>query len=145
MTEVCAAMGLTNLDAVHSIVQVNKGNYEAYGRIVGTLPFLDLVQYDGNGENNYQYVVLLVSEDCPVSRDGLLDALHRENVLARKYFWPGCHRMQPYRDLFPDAGAALPETEAIEERILVMPTGTSVNPEMIATIGQILRRELGEV
>ena len=30
-------------------------------------------------------------------RDDLVAALHAENVLARRYFYPGCHRLEPYR------------------------------------------------
>ena len=39
--------------------------------------------------------------------------LHAENVIARRYFYPGCHRMEPYKSLFPNAGLVLPETEKI--------------------------------
>ncbi len=39
-----------------------------------------------------------------------------ENVLARKYFWTGCHRMEPNKTLTPDAGRNLPHTEAVAAR-----------------------------
>ena len=62
-------------------------------------------------------------------------ALHAENVLARKYFWPGCHRMAPYRDLFPNAGVLLEQTQVVAERVIVLPTGTTLPdgaPKLIA-------------
>ena len=43
-----------------------------------------------------------------LSRDELQRVLWAENVLARRYFFPGCHRMEPYRSLFPDAARAPP-------------------------------------
>ncbi len=42
----------------------------------------------------------------------LVRVLHAENVLARRYFYPGCHEMEPYRSYFPHAGLVLPETES---------------------------------
>ncbi len=65
--------------------------------------------------------------------------LWAENVLARRYFYPGCHRMEPYRSYFPNAGLLLPETEKLAKRILSLPTGTGVGPKEIKAICQIIR------
>jgi dTDP-4-amino-4,6-dideoxygalactose transaminase len=73
-----------------------------------------------------------------ISRDQLLKILHAENVIARRYFYPGCHRMEPYRSYFPNAGLLLPETEALAKNILILPTGTSVSQLDIQKICLIL-------
>ena len=65
--------------------------------------------------------------------------LHEENIIARRYFYPGCHRMEPYRSYFPHAGLLLPETEKIASKVLIMPTGTAVDRPMIQKICQIIR------
>jgi dTDP-4-amino-4,6-dideoxygalactose transaminase len=65
-------------------------------------------------------------ERSTISRDWLLDVLWAENILARRYFYPGCHRMQPYRAYFPNAGLLLPETERVSARVLVLPTGQTM-------------------
>jgi dTDP-4-amino-4,6-dideoxygalactose transaminase len=65
--------------------------------------------------------------------------LHAENVLARRYFYPGCHRMEPYRSYFPHAGVFLPVTESLVERVLCLPTGIAVGPPEIRAIGDIVR------
>jgi dTDP-4-amino-4,6-dideoxygalactose transaminase len=65
--------------------------------------------------------------------------LRAENIHARRYFFPGCHRMAPYRSLYPDAGRFLPETEKLAERVVCLPTGTGVESKDIATICQIIR------
>jgi len=46
--------------------------------------------------------------------------------------------MEPYRSLFPEAGALLPETEAVAGRVLVLPTGTGVTQADIKTICAII-------
>ena len=91
--------------------------------------------------NNYQYVVLEVDEaEAGLSRDQLQAVLHAENVLSRRYFYPGCHRMEPYRSHFPHAHLLLPQTERLVQRVLQLPTGTSVAEEDIRTIGGIVRQ-----
>ena len=61
--------------------------------------------------------------------------LHAENVMARRYFHPGVHRMEPYRSLFPDAHRTLPRTEGKRAaRVLVLPTGPSLSEADIARV-----------
>lgn len=135
MTEVCAAMGLTSFEAVDDIVAVNRRNYEAYRAGLSGLPGLSVIQYDAKERNNYQYVVAEINPQiAPLNRDELVAVLHAENVLARKYFWPGCHRMEPYRSLQPNAALLLPETEKMAARILLLPTGQAVSVEMVGVI-----------
>ena len=74
-----------------------------------------------------------------MARDELVAVLHAENVLARKYFWPGCHRMEPYRSYFPYARLLLPETEQLAARVMLLPTGTAVGPGEIERVCEIIR------
>jgi dTDP-4-amino-4,6-dideoxygalactose transaminase len=138
MVEVCAAMGLTNLDCIDTVVETNRRNYYAYRDALAGLPGISLIEYNEAERNNFQYVVVDVGKECAASRDDIAAALQAQNVLARKYFWPGCHRMQPYRELFPNAGLMLPETERVAEGVLVLPTGTSVDFDAIAVIAKAI-------
>jgi dTDP-4-amino-4,6-dideoxygalactose transaminase len=140
MTEVCAAMGLTSLEAMSEIVLVNLRNWEAYWESLKGLPGVSLIKYDPTEQNNYHYVVIEVDpEKAPLNRDELLAVLHAENVLARRYFWPGCHQMEPYKSLYPDYDLLLPQTEYVAARIITLPTGQSVTPEIIRAICDIIR------
>jgi dTDP-4-amino-4,6-dideoxygalactose transaminase len=69
----------------------------------------------------------------------MVRSLHAEHVLARRYFYPGAHRMEPYRSYFPHAGLLLPETERRAPRTMVLPTGTAVGPAEIEAIVEVLR------
>lgn len=137
MVEVCAAMGLTNLDYIDTVIDANRRNHDAYAAALAGIEGVRLLSFDTTGKNNFQYVVLEVTEGGAVRRDAILAALHAENVLARKYFWPGCHRMKPYRDLFPNAGVMLEHTQDVADRVIVLPTGTTLPegaPDLIATV-----------
>lgn len=140
MTEICAAMGLVNLESVGDLIGCNQRNYNTYRQGLERLPGLSLFAFDEAEHRNFQYVVLEVGADCPISRDDIVATLHAENILARKYFWPGCHNMKPYRDLYPHAGLLLPNTKAVADRVVVLPTGSGVAEEEIAVICQIIRQ-----
>ena len=139
MIEVCAAMGLTNLGNIDAVIESNRNNYNAYLKVISTIPNLSLITYDESEQNNYQYIVLEVGEKFPVTRDEIVETLHAENILARKYFWPGCHGMAPYRELFPHAHLMLPNTEKVAERVIVLPTGTTLPDKSIDVITALLK------
>jgi dTDP-4-amino-4,6-dideoxygalactose transaminase len=134
MTEICAAMGLTNLEGLDEFVGINKRNYDAYKEGLAKIPGLSLIEFNEAEKCNWQYIVVEVGNDHPLSRDELLEKLHAQNIRARRYFWPGCHRMEPYRSLQPNAGMMLPVTEEVARRILVLPTGTAINTDMVGMI-----------
>jgi len=140
MSEVCAAMGLTNLEAIDEIVATNKQNYFAYRDGLKGVPGISVISYDLSEHNNFQYVVIEVdSAVCSSTRDEVVDALHAENVIARKYFWPGCHQMEPYRSEDPNACRRLRATEETSRRVAVLPTGQGVTANQIAHICHVIK------
>ena len=139
MIEVAAAMGLVNFEAIDDVIAVNRRNHQAYRDALSGLPGISLLTFDESESNNYQYVVMEVGEGCGVSRDQIVNALHAENIRARKYFWPGCHRMLPYRELYPHAGLLLPNTQLVADRVIVLPTGTAMDAEMVNTVASVVR------
>jgi dTDP-4-amino-4,6-dideoxygalactose transaminase len=142
MSEVAAAMGLTNLESLEKVVAHNRENYRDYEKRLAGLPGVRFFPYDGRHRSNYQYVVALVSEDAPLTRDELVAVLHAENVMARRYFYPGVHRMEPYCSVSPDAHRRLPRTEQVCREVLVLPTGTSITRNHVARICAVLRTAL---
>lgn len=139
MAEINAAMGLTNLEEIDSFLEINKRNYNTYKEGLADISGLKLIEFNENEKCNRQYIVIEVGNDFPLSRDELMEKLHEQNIRARRYFWPGCHRMEPYRSLQPNAGAMLPATEKVADRILVFPTGTAITPDMVGQIIEVCK------
>lgn len=140
MSEISAAMGLTGLESLEEFIAINRRNYYAYRVGLQGIPGIHLIVYDESEYNNYQYVIVEVDEATSgIGRDDLVYILHAENVLARRYFYPGCHEMDPYRSYFPHAGLLLPKTEWLTQRVMSLPTGTAVGSIEIETICDILR------
>ncbi|MDD4964175.1 MAG: DegT/DnrJ/EryC1/StrS family aminotransferase [Gallionella sp.] len=139
MIEIAAAMGLVNLEAIDHVIEINRRNYHLYKEALSDLPGVSLLSFNEEDHNNYQYVVMEVSEGSSVSRDAIIEALHAENILARKYFWPGCHGMKPYRELYPHASLLLQNSEKVADRVVVLPTGTTMSKEMVEAVASVIR------
>ena len=140
LNEVSAAMGLTSLESLETFIEANKLNYRTYQLGLSDIKGITLKQYEEKENNNYQYITLEVDKKLTgISRNQLLAILHAENIRARRYFYPGCHRMEPYRSYYPNTGLLLPETERLTERVLSLPTGTAVHPSDIVNICDLIQ------
>jgi dTDP-4-amino-4,6-dideoxygalactose transaminase len=140
MSEASAAMGLTNLESLDEFVAVNRENFQHYRQTLSGLPGIHVLPYDESERANFQYTILEIDESVTgISRDLIVQILHAENIRARRYFHPGCHRMEPYRSYFPHAGLLLPQTERLTSRVLSLPTGTAVSKADIDTICSLIR------
>jgi dTDP-4-amino-4,6-dideoxygalactose transaminase len=138
MSEVSAAMGLTSLESLEEFITINQENYQQYQQELADISGIKLFSYDGRQKYNYQYIVLEIDKDITkISRDELQEILWAENIIARRYFYPGCHQMEPYRQVnYVDL---IPNTKRLTSRVLVLPTGTSVSSQDITNICQIIR------
>lgn len=137
MAEVSAAMGLSSLARMEEFVATNKLNYESYRSSLAGVPAVEVIDYNEAERNNFQYIVLQIAADHDgLTRDELLAALWAENVIARRYFYPGCHRMEPYRS---ERSYQLPITEELAQRLLLLPNGTAVDDSDIKRICQVVR------
>lgn len=140
MSEVSAAMGLTGLEALDEFVATNLQNYKAYRRELSDLQGVRMLVYDGVEQGNYQYIVLEIDERASgISRDRLVEILHAENIRARRYFYPGCHKMEPYRSDSAYANVCLPVTERLAQSVMTLPTGTAIALQDVARICDLIR------
>lgn len=140
MTELCAAMGLSALEELPRLLTANRERWEQYRDELAGLRGLRFFALDQAEARNYQYAVLEVdAATAGLSRDELHRVLQAEQVLARRYFTPGCHRMAPYDKRPSAAPLPLPVTEALSERVLVLPTGASVLASEVSAVCELLR------
>jgi dTDP-4-amino-4,6-dideoxygalactose transaminase len=122
------------------LIEVNHQNYLTCVKELSDIPGIQLIKYDELEKNNYQYIVMEIDKkEFGMERDLLARILNAENIRARRYFFPGCHQMEPYRSYFPNAGLVLPETEKLTLKVLQLPTGTSVGQKDISRICDLIR------
>ncbi len=142
MTEVAAAMGLTSLESRHEFFAANRRNYEAYRAGLADVAGVELIDFDVEELCNRHYIVVEVDESAGLPRDDLQRVLQAENVLARRYFFPGCHRMDPYASLFPEAKDRLPKAERLIGRVLTLPTGTAIDSDAVRVVTDLISRAM---
>jgi len=138
MNEASAAMGISNLECLDAFIEHNHENYKAYRKKLSGLNDISFVDYDEREKSNYQYIIIGVKSTCLLKRDELINILQAENIIARRYFFPGCHRMEPYRSSKNSIGS-FPKTEEISERVIALPTGTTIGVHEIEGICDIIR------
>jgi dTDP-4-amino-4,6-dideoxygalactose transaminase len=140
MTELSAAMGLVALEGLPALLQANRERWEQYRSELDALPGLRLFALDSREARNHQYVVLEVdAQTAGLTRDELHRLLQAENVLARRYFHPGCHRMEPYRSRPSAQQRRLPVTERLADTVLVLPGGSGVGAADVAGVAELIR------
>lgn len=140
MSEVAGAMGLSSLSRIAEITAANQLNYEAYALRLAGLAGVRLLPLDDAETHNYQYVIAEV-QGKGLSRDELVDVLWAEGIKARRYFYPGCHRIEPY--VSQARAYSLPVTERLSDTVLALPSGTVVTPIEIAEVCSIIRLAMG--
>jgi dTDP-4-amino-4,6-dideoxygalactose transaminase len=140
MNEASAAMGLTSLESFEEFVTSNRRIYKQYQEELHGLKGIELLMYDETNRCNYQYIILRVHElSTGISRDNLSKILWAENVLARRYFYPGCHRVQPYLSDPTLVREPLPNTEALSATTLSLPTGPTLSSSDVGAVCEIIR------
>ncbi len=140
MTEISAAMGITSLKSIDNFIEINQQNYKAYQHELNGIGGVRLIPFKGQDNRNFQYITIEIDESViGLPRDSVMKILHAENILARRYFYPGCHKMEPYCSLYPEAGKLLPQTERLSEKILCLPTGTSITHHHIRLICSLIK------
>jgi dTDP-4-amino-4,6-dideoxygalactose transaminase len=139
MSEISAAMGLTSIDSMDQFLACNRRNHQAYRDGLVGVPGI-VFDDTGTHESNLQYAIAEVDErQLGLRRDDLQQILWAENVLARRYFHPACHRMEPYRSQVSPASWRLPVTERIADRVLALPTGAAVAVEDVRRVCELVR------
>jgi len=142
MCEISAAMGNVSIEEMDKVIALNRSRYEQYRKHLTGLPGVSQLLYSEKEKNNYHYLVLdLDPERLLLTRDEVLSILLSENILVRRYFWPGCHRMLAYEK--ENRNVSLPVTDRIASGILVFPNGASVSVEEVDKICALLKLIVG--
>lgn len=143
MTEIQAAMGLACFESLDEIIAINYLNYKTYKKHLEGMTGIRFFNYDELQKNNFQYIIFEIDpEKAKLSRDELMEVLHTHNVRARRYFYPGCHKSEPYKTLYPEQLNTLPNTDLICQRVLSLPTGQATSVSDINKICQIIKQAL---
>ena len=140
MNESSAAMGIVNLKHIDEFIKQNKARYEWYKEALEEIDGVELYPYN-EGESNYHYIVTTIDESkLGVTRDELWQYLKENSIIARRYFYPGCHHMEPYNTLYKGYDEKLLVTNELCKKVLVLPNSIGIGKEEIEKICSVFKK-----
>jgi dTDP-4-amino-4,6-dideoxygalactose transaminase len=143
MSEIHAAMGLACFESLSDIVRTNKAHYDHYRERLSKLPGIRFIDYDDMEESNHQYIAIEIdAAKAGCSRDELMRNLHEQQIMVRRYFYPGCHKMEPYLSLYPRMSNQLPITDVICQKVMILPNGTGVGTEDVEHVCDAIEAQM---
>jgi dTDP-4-amino-4,6-dideoxygalactose transaminase len=101
MNEFSAAMGLCNLRHVDDEIEKRKRVNDRYRERLSGIPGLKLNAVQKDVKPNYAYFPVVFDEEVfGASRDDVFEALKKNDIGARKYFYPLISGMDCYKDRY---------------------------------------------
>jgi dTDP-4-amino-4,6-dideoxygalactose transaminase len=143
LSEFAAAFALRGLECFDLLVDHAKKVWLEYKRLLADLPGITFLSPSSCDPVNFNYAVLLVNSSlCRLSRDELIEVMWAENIRARRYFYPGCHRSEPYASYASESIPSLPVTDDVAASVLVLPASSAVTLQDVSLIVQRIRLAL---
>lgn len=121
MNEVQAAFGLLQLQHIDAALVSRRVIYERYCVNLANIPGLTFYSDTQNFEWNHAYYPVLIDDAYPLTRDELYEALKKENIYSRRYFYPLISSFAMYRHLPSAHPDHLPVANQLAEKILCLP------------------------
>jgi dTDP-4-amino-4,6-dideoxygalactose transaminase len=131
LNEIHAALALSNLPHVDSIIADNTARFAAYRRVFDGHPWISFADYTALG-GNHGLVLMKLGAECPYARDELIAILRAENALVRPYYSPHLQEAES-ADI-----ADLPVTHRLSRQFIQMPVGDRVTVEDIERLAELL-------
>ena len=139
MSEFHAALALRGLESLEGRLARRNQIRLQYERRLAVVPGLSFQRTQAGNRSTCQYFSVLVEEKSfGRSRDWLFNVLRKENIDARRYFWPPVHRQQLFGKLWD--GQPLPVTDHVSECILNLPIYTSLCEEDVDKVVDAILR-----
>lgn len=137
LNEIHAAMALCSMKDLNQVVTRNEERYLAYCRYFQSIEGLSFLPYPKKERSNFEFAVLEISSNWPITRDQTVDLLRAENGLCRAYYSPPLHQSPhcPENILTPK----LPVTEKLSTKYIQMPVGEMVSINDIRVIAEFFK------
>lgn len=137
MNEFQAAMGICNLRHVDKEIAKRKNAVERYIENLGNTDGIKVWNPQANVEHNYAYFpVLFDKSKFGKSRDEVAEELAKENIFARKYFYPLTSEFECYKDRFEIQSTPIAKKAANE--VLTLPLYADLNIEDVDRICEVI-------
>jgi dTDP-4-amino-4,6-dideoxygalactose transaminase len=121
LSEINAAMGLLQLKYVDQAITARKEIAAIYRESLKGVKGVHCLGNMAGNSANYSYFPILLGQDYGMSRDEVYEKLKRNNINARRYFFPLITSFPMYSNIPSALSANLPVATDAASRVLCLP------------------------
>ena len=136
MNEFQAAMGICNLRHIEEEIEFRKTAAERYYTNLDGIKGIKTIMPSERVKYNYAYLPILI-DGYKATRDEVFEALGKESVYARKYFYPLTNSFKCYDGLFDES--LTPIADHIANSVLTLPLFSGLENDEIDNICNIIK------
>lgn len=138
MPEINATLGLYMLRDIDTFVKNRNEYVKLYKQKLRGIHGLKYQKISENSVSAHKDFAIVIDENkFGLSRDALCDALSKENIMTKKYFYPPLHMLEAYRSFVT---GKLPNTEYLSENIVCFPIHNFMDADLIDKICLAIKR-----
>lgn len=136
LNEFQAAMGICNLHHLDDEIKKRKKIVECYEEHLGKVDGIRLIEKKKNVKHNFAYFSILVEKEG--TRDLIYEKLKKENIYARKYFYPLTSDQACFKNKYKNV--PLDNARYVSNNILVLPLYADLEEKNIIRICEIIKK-----
>ena len=142
MNEFCAIMGLCNLKHVDKNIEDRKKIYKYYIQKLNSISGIKIFNRNQLASNNYSYFPIVITEKYCRNRNALYGYLKKNDVFARKYFYPITADAACFKNKY--RSVELKNARKLAEEVLVIPLYGELNQNNVYKIYKLIKGDSSE-
>lgn len=135
MNEFQAAMGICNLKDIEREIEKRRKVVERYREKLTNVKGIKLVPIQEGIKPNYAYFPVIF-DNYKYTRDEIFEKLGKENITARKYFYPLINDFDCYKEKYSSKDT--PVAKYMADRVLTLPLYADLELEIVDKICDII-------
>lgn len=137
MNEFQAAMGLCNLRHLKQNIEKRKEIVNKYQKLLGDIKGIRCWHEQNDVMHNYAYFPILIDRDIyGKTRDELFDILEKNNIGARKYFYPITNSFDAYKGRYNVEDTPIAYKTSLE--VMTLPLYPELTDEQVENICSVI-------
>lgn len=138
MSEFSAAMGICNLRHLDEIIIKRKDNVIRYYEHLSRLENVKLCSMNERVKSNYAYLPIVILPKGNINRDYVCNELAKNNIFARKYFYPLISDFECYQGRFDSNHT--PVAKWVSNNILTLPLSPYMTYDEVDRVCNIIKK-----
>lgn len=142
LNEVQCAVGLANLTHVKLQIEQRKHAFELYKEELSKIPGITVYTYLDSAVVNYNYMPIIIDENCTVSRDVIASTLTKAGIGCRKYFSPLIHKFNGLEPSLYRVEGVLENASKAANQVLCLPMYPGISSREIISVCTAIMKEV---